>query len=375
MTTKKPEVTVLMPVYNGGEYLRLSIKSILSQTYKDFEMLIINDCSTDSSMEIVWSFNDERIVVHSNPVNMGQTKSLNVGLRIARGKYVARMDADDMAYPNWIAHLIELYKKHPLCAAVGSSALVINGQGKIKELRKAPVHWQDILFRHFFAPPMNHVSTLLNKDIILEHGGYDEEFSISQDFELWSSLIRKGYTLANSPAILVAYRVHASSLSASNLNGRGLQEKAETLLRNVLSMTDAVFTREDALRINRFLYNVTTLTEDEFYNSRKQFENIYKKVKYPICFSQSFIDKKMKQQMLIPYCKFAFKELQNRNFKVTRSVCLNYLKQYGFHVFPILIILMSLINKSIATRLNSWFEKSREFKAVLIIRKSQKHIL
>jgi glycosyltransferase involved in cell wall biosynthesis len=323
-------------------------------------------------MEVIGSFNDSRIVVHSNPVNMGQTKSLNVGLRMAKGKYVARMDADDMAYPNWIAHLIELYKKYPLCAAVGSSAIVINSQGKIKEIRKAPVYWQDILFRHFFAPPMNHVSTLLNKDIILKHGGYDEDFNISQDFELWSSLIRKGYKLANSSAILVAYRVHASSLSASNLNGRGLQEKAETLFRNVLSMTDAVLTREDALRINRFLYNVTTLTEDEFHNSRKQFEIIYKKVKAPICFPQSFIDKKMKQQMLIPYCKFAFKELQNSNLKVTRSVCLDFFKQYGFHAFPFLIILFSVSSTSIASKLDKWFEKYRELKAVLTIKKDQK---
>ncbi len=352
-----------MPVYNGGEYLRLSIESILRQTYRDFEFLIINDCSTDNSLKIIEAFNDKRIIIYNNENNLGQTKSLNVGLKLAKGKYIARMDADDMAYPRWIEHIVKLYEKYPNYAAIGSAAIVINSHGKVKDFRKAPIYWHDILFKILFAPPMNHVSTLLNKELILRHGGYDEEFEITQDYELWSSLIRKGHRLTNSPAILVAYRVHKSSLSATNLKKRGLQEKAETLLRNVLSMTDLTYTREDAFRIIRFFYDTVNITEEEFYYSRNMFENIYLHLKTPLQLCQSILNPRIKQQMLIPYCKFAVEELKRKNFKKARCLCFEYDKRYGFHAFPFLIVMASLINKGVEYRLDKWFEKYRELKA------------
>ena len=161
-----PLVTVLMPVYNGGEYLKLSIKSILAQTYRDFEFLIINDCSTDNSMEIIRSYRDSRIVVHTNAINMGQTKSLNVGIRLAKGKYIARMDADDMAFPSWLKKLVNYIENHPENIAVGTAAIVIDSVGKTKELRRMPTSFSAILFRIFYAPPMNHVSVLFNRNLI-----------------------------------------------------------------------------------------------------------------------------------------------------------------------------------------------------------------
>lgn len=98
-TNSAPMVTVLMAVYNGGDSLRPTIESILGQTYKDFEFLIINDGGTDSSLDVIRSYDDERIILCNNKTNLGQTKSLNIGLRLARGKYVARIDADDFSFP------------------------------------------------------------------------------------------------------------------------------------------------------------------------------------------------------------------------------------------------------------------------------------
>src|SRR3990170_6306785 len=93
-----PEITVLMSVYNGERFLREAIESILNQTYRDFEFLIINDGSTDSSREIILSYNDPRIRLIDNELNIGLTRSLNKGLRLARGKYIARQDADDISF-------------------------------------------------------------------------------------------------------------------------------------------------------------------------------------------------------------------------------------------------------------------------------------
>src|SRR4030067_3671747 len=176
-----PFVTVLMTVYNGDEYLRSSVQSVLNQTYKDVEFLIINDCSTDDSVKTLESFNDKRIIIYNNEENIGQTKSLNVGLKLARGKYVARMDADDMAFPMWLEKLIRCFSYYPDYAAIGSAAIVIDENGKKKEIRTSPTNLHEILLRIFCAPPMNHVSVLLNKDMILENGGRSEERRVGKE--------------------------------------------------------------------------------------------------------------------------------------------------------------------------------------------------
>ena len=101
----KPLITVLMTVYNGQDYLRPALESVLAQTYKNFELLIIDDASSDDSLRIIKSYQDPRIAVYSNPQNLGQTRSLNVGLKFATGEYIARMDADDLVFSAWLAEL------------------------------------------------------------------------------------------------------------------------------------------------------------------------------------------------------------------------------------------------------------------------------
>ena len=98
-----PQITVLMAVYNGEKCLNHTIESILNQSFQNFEFLIVNDCSTDNTIELIKSFEDPRIRIHNNAVNLGQTKSLNVGLKLTKGKYIARMDADDYAMPERLA--------------------------------------------------------------------------------------------------------------------------------------------------------------------------------------------------------------------------------------------------------------------------------
>jgi len=122
----KPHITVLMALYNGGEYLHRSIKSILDQTYKNFELLIVNDCSTDDSVKVIESFNDPRVRIHHNQENIGQTKSLNVGLNLAQGEWIARMDADDFALNHWLAKQMSFVRNHPDYAVVSVDAIVID---------------------------------------------------------------------------------------------------------------------------------------------------------------------------------------------------------------------------------------------------------
>ncbi len=118
-------VSIIMPVYNSSGYLSDAIESILSQTYSDFEFIIIDDASTDNSIEIIYSYHDPRIVLLKNDINLGVTHSLNKGIKHARGKYIARMDADDIALPQRIELQVDFLEKNPEFILVGSFFEVI----------------------------------------------------------------------------------------------------------------------------------------------------------------------------------------------------------------------------------------------------------
>jgi len=288
---------------------------------------------------------------------MGQTKSLNVGLRLAKGKYIARMDADDMAFPLWLEKLVNYIKEHPGNIAVGSAAIVIDSEGKIKEFRRMPTNFSEVIFRIFYAPPMNHVSVLFNKDLIWENGGYDEEFKITQDYELWSSLIRNNKRIINISAVLVAFRFHSKSLGFMEANKRGLEEKSETIFRNVNSLTNLKITRNDAEKICKLFYHTAELNLAEFLLAQSNFEKIYLNLKEKFKLPPELIRKGIKTQMLKPYCKLAIYKIQKDDIKEARRTALKYCRRYGFHVMPCLIFLIALTGYGMSRKIPSIYEK------------------
>lgn len=363
-----PLVTVLMTVYNGVEYLNVSVQSIIDQTFKDFEFLIVNDYSTDNSVKIIESFNDKRVVIHNNDRNLGQTKSLNIGLKLARGKYVARMDADDMAFPLWLEKLVKFFEKHQEYVAIGSQAVVIDSTGKIKKMRKVPDSFQEIIFRIFFDSPMNHVSVLLNRELILKNGGYDEEFKVTQDYELWSSLIRNNYSITNIPDTLVSYRVHTSSKGVMEAGKRGLKENAKTIFRNINSFTNMQMTYVEAVELYKLFYHTSGLNSEEFYRAETNFENIYSNMKEEYKLPPEFTENGIKSMMLKPYCKLAISEIQNNKLKTARKIALKYCSRYGFRVMPFLIYISTFFGYEISGRLPFIYEKWLELKTKIVVR-------
>jgi glycosyltransferase involved in cell wall biosynthesis len=352
-----PLVTVLMPVYNGAEYLKNSIQSIVNQTFEDIEFLIVNDCSTDNSVKIIESFNDKRISIHNNEKNLGQTKSLNIGLRLARGKYVARMDADDMACPIWLEKLVNYIKKHPEYAAVSPAVIIIDSAGKRKKMRKVPISFHEIIFRVFFDSPMNHVSVLMNKDLILENGGYDKEFKITQDYELWSSLIRNNYSITNIPDVLMSCRVHSRSTLFMEADKKVLKEKSETIFGNIKSLTNLKLTHDDAIGICRFFYHTTDLSQEELNRAEINFLSIYSNMKEKFRLPSKLVKNGIKAQMVKPYCKLAIYEIQNNKIKEVRKLALKYCSRYGFHIMPFLIFLITFTGLGISKRIQIIYEK------------------
>ena len=205
-----------MSVFNGQKYLKDSIKSIIRQTYSNFEFIIINDGSTDSTLEIINSFDDDRIQIINNQHNIGLTKSLNKGIKIANGEYIARMDADDLSRSSRLEKQVQFLDQNPNVILAGTQANLINRYGKkvrgIPAVKK-PCSHNAIKWFCMFDNPFYHSSVMFRSKIILDElNGYNEDFYTNQDYELWSRLVNK-YQAVNLPFKLIDLRVHNNSIS------------------------------------------------------------------------------------------------------------------------------------------------------------------
>jgi glycosyltransferase involved in cell wall biosynthesis len=207
-----PKITVLMSVYNGSTFLRDAIESVLNQTFNDFELLIIDDGSTDNPLSIIDSFNDSRIRVISNSRNIGLTKSLNIGLTKARGVYIARMDADDASLLNRLEVQYRYFKDNPNVTLLGGGCYYIDSQNIVLREKLRKTGHEDIKFYCFFNNPFIHSSVMFKKDCLNTIGGYNEFYKYAQDYDLWSRWVDY-YKVANLKQIVVKWRSTPMSIS------------------------------------------------------------------------------------------------------------------------------------------------------------------
>jgi len=182
---ENPEVSVVMSVYNSEEYLREAVSSILEQTFSNFEFIIIDDGSNDDSAKILTGYadKDERVVILKNENNIGLTKSLNLGIARARGRYVARMDADDISLPDRLEKQLMKIKNDPKIKAVGCDVVLIDESGndvKIVHLPAVDQLSEKIKYRNCLV----HGSLLFEKKALESVGFYDERFEMAQDYDL-----------------------------------------------------------------------------------------------------------------------------------------------------------------------------------------------
>ena len=206
-----PLVTVLMPVYNGEKYLEEAIKSILNQTFKDFEFLIINDGSTDNSVKIIESFNDPRLRLIHNESNLGLIKTLNKGLKLSNGKYIARMDCDDISLPKRLSIQVRFMEKHQEIGVCGSWVKIIGLEQSF--INKYPQKHKEARAYLLFNTPFAHPAVVVRKELVQKYQlEYNENYKHAEDYELWSRII--DYTkISNIPKVLLHYRMHPESAS------------------------------------------------------------------------------------------------------------------------------------------------------------------
>jgi hypothetical protein len=211
----EPAVSVLMSVYNGEAHVAGAIRSVLSQTFRDFEFLIVDDASTDGTPKILRSFRDPRLRLVRNEVNSGLTVSLNRGLKTARGEWVVRQDADDLSHPERLARQLAFLSAHPAVAAVGAQARLVDGFGRSQGRKDFPIGYRSIWWAHLFDNALAHSAVTFRKAAVLAVGGYDESFRASQDYDLWSRLGDRNL-LANLPERLVTLRILPTSVTRTH---------------------------------------------------------------------------------------------------------------------------------------------------------------
>lgn len=215
--TKNPDISVIMSVYNGMPYVIESVKSILEQTYKNFEFIIINDASEDTTNSFLRSIKDKRVRIITNRKNLGLARSLNIALKNARGKFIARMDADDISLSSRLESQINFMKKNPRIDLCGTFATLINDNNSETGKLVYPTSPEDIKRKLVLFNPIIHPTFFAKRIFYGRLKGYDNSFDGAEDYEL---LIRglKIFNYANLPRKLLMLRLSQNRRSQRNMH-------------------------------------------------------------------------------------------------------------------------------------------------------------
>lgn len=231
----KPLVSVVMPVYNGEKYLKESIESILNQTYKNIEFIIIDDCSTDSSFKIIQNFKDVRIKYLKNKKNSGQSASRNNGMNLAKGKYIAIMDADDVSYPERIEKQVIFMEKNVNISILGTSVDMYDDVSKKSKYNIKGYRTEEVSIGLLFDAVFTNPTVMLRKkDILKNNILYDANLRVNDDYDFWVKAEEKELNMAVLEDVLLKYRVHPSQ--ESSLKKKEQDEHAKKMRIQLLNL-------------------------------------------------------------------------------------------------------------------------------------------
>ncbi|MFB9762687.1 glycosyltransferase [Ectobacillus funiculus] len=243
-----------MAVYNGEDYLQEAINSVIYQSFKDFEFIIVNDASSDSTFQILESINDSRVTVIHSEKNEGGAASLRKGIKYAKGKWIAIHDADDISNLNRFAAQIDFIKRNPEISGVGSLVKCIPGNKHVNEeqLRKDQevnirVDKDHIHDYRYWGNAFCHGSMMISKDIYERVGGYNPKYKIAYDYDLWLRM-QEVHPLQKVPQVLYNWRIVSNSLSRKNAN-ETTREVWEIEMNYICKQRFAYLNREPAFTI------------------------------------------------------------------------------------------------------------------------------
>jgi glycosyltransferase involved in cell wall biosynthesis len=345
-----PQISIIMAVYNGEDYIELAIDSVLSQGYTDYEFIIVDDCSTDRTPDIILSVQDSRIQYTRNRKNLGQTPSLNIGLKLAKGRYIARIDADDIYLPGKLQKQFNFMEKNNNVVVCGTNGLKIDTNAEIIGTFRVPHRSKDIFFNIFFGSPLIHVSVIMRRSIIIENGGYDEKFPYCADFALWSKLIKKKYTVVNLPVALIKFRAFEGSLGVVNKFGPSGKEATNIIYSNISALSNISFSKKECETILFMLWPSSG-------SSINDLTNVYKKL---CSLAKEFYNTRIPLRASFKLNALYLKSLVKRGIyykshcqvKLIKIEFLKIIRSYYKNPVIIIIAIMSFISVSIFSEKN-----------------------
>ncbi len=286
-----PRVTVLMPVYNAAPFLAEAVQSILRQTFTNFEFLIIDDGSTDESVAVIREFQDPRIRLLHNGTNLGLVTSLNKGLNLARGEYIARMDADDISRPERLKCQVSFMDANPRVGVCGSWVRLISTTDN--KVRKLPKSSEEIRCWQFHTVGVAHPSVILRRQFFSDHGLlYDPSFRHVEDYELWGRAIQY-MEFANIQKVLLDYRISPEQICAVHAEEQ-LATVAPIRLNRLLEL--GIEPTQSEQQLHEMIVNNSLTPESEYLDRAEQWllqlESANNAVgKYPSdCFSRRLLE-------------------------------------------------------------------------------------
>jgi len=264
----KPRITVLMPVYNGEKYIGEAIESILNQTFANYEFVIIDDCSTDKSKKNIQTYHDPRINFISNNENLGLINTLNIGLALAQGEYIARMDQDDISLPQRLEKQLAFLDNHPEIGVCGTGFKTINQKGASTAVTQFPnqsslLNWQ----LHFFCP-LVHPTVMMKTSLVKKVGGYNKNATYYEDYDLWVRLCSITQ-LTNLDDILFCLRKHKENTSQTHLS-----EQTNNSIKICWELISKTLNKDVSVDIVRQLY----LNDYADVNAAIQISNLIRKL-------------------------------------------------------------------------------------------------
>jgi glycosyltransferase involved in cell wall biosynthesis len=244
-----PAISVILPVHNGAAYLQEALDSIFRQTFRDFEVIVIDDCSTDASPSIAESFGDSRLILIRSSERLRISKALNLGIEHARGKFIARMDADDICHPLRLERQFTFLMRYPQIGFCGTWVRRF-GEGQNPQTYHRPVGSTRVRAFSIFDNPIVHSSAMIRRDILARlEICYRNEFVDAEDYDLWTRLLE--FTQGdNIPEILLDYRVHEQSVTLQK--SESMDRMACRILKRELAQFGMEVTDKEVLQHRRW---------------------------------------------------------------------------------------------------------------------------
>ena len=249
-----PRVSFVMPAYNAARTIGEAIESVLGQTFGDWELIVIDDASTDETRDVVDGYRESRVRVVRNETNQEIARALNRGVKMAAGEFVARLDADDMSLPGRCARQVKFLEERGEVAVVGADIETFTEAGE-RAVVKYPPDAAYVAAALVFRNSLAHPAVMWRREVLAGRGlWYDERIRRAQDYDLWARCTAAGLTLANVPEVLVRYRLHAGQATVRESAGSLATARAVRrgiIARIGIAATESEMDLHEALSLNQ----------------------------------------------------------------------------------------------------------------------------